>query len=239
MRKTSGISLATIALIIGFMIAVQYQTVKNPIERDTRDLWELRADLRKEQQMQSNFLKEIRKYDETLKTYEAERENSKEAALNDTLQELKKRAGLTQVTGPGVMITIEPLFEENLLGKKVEDVPPDLLRRLINELNSYQAEEIAINGTRIASTSVIRDINGVTKLDGLRLEGLPMKMAVIARDSDKLYNRIKSSKAMDEFAIDNLKLTVSSPLANVTVPPYEEPVRTKYMEAVKAEKEGI
>lgn len=34
-----------ITLIVGFMIAVQFQTIKEPVVRDTRDTWELREDL--------------------------------------------------------------------------------------------------------------------------------------------------------------------------------------------------
>ena len=41
------ISMAFITLIIGFMMAIQFQTVKEPVVRDTRNTWELREDLLK------------------------------------------------------------------------------------------------------------------------------------------------------------------------------------------------
>ncbi len=37
-----------VSFIVGIMIAVQYNTVKEPSERDTRDTWELRQELSEE-----------------------------------------------------------------------------------------------------------------------------------------------------------------------------------------------
>ncbi len=84
------------------MIAIQFQTVKKPIERDTRDIWQLREALLKEKELQSNLLTEIRSNEEKLAAYESKRKQSKEQALRDTLQELKTEAGLTDITGPGI-----------------------------------------------------------------------------------------------------------------------------------------
>jgi uncharacterized protein YlxW (UPF0749 family) len=236
--NVKGISFAVITMVIGFMLSVQYQTIKNPIVRDTRDLWELREDLKKELEIQSQLLSEIRKYEEKLEKYETERRRNKELALRETLDELKKEAGLTEVTGPGIIITVQPLFSEIMEGSPVHYITPDLLQRLINELNSYGAEEISIGGHRMINTSVIRDINGVTKMDGYSLNKLPLEIKVIAKDAEKMYNLVKASSIHDDFAIDNFQLSVSEPLSKVTVSAYEKTIRIKHMKPVKAEKEG-
>jgi uncharacterized protein YlxW (UPF0749 family) len=236
--NVKGISFAVITMIIGFMLSVQYQTIKNPIVRDTRDLWELRQDLKKELEIQSQLLTEIRKYEEKLEKYETERRRNKELALRETLDELKKEAGLTEVTGPGIVITVEPLFSGMMEGSPVHYVTPDLLKRLVNEINSYGGEEIAIDGHRMINTSVIRDINGVTKVDGYSLNKLPLEIKVIAKDAEKMYNLVKGSSIHDDFAIDNLQLSVSNPLKSVTVPPYDNTIRIKHMKPAQAEKEG-
>ena len=48
-------SFTVVTVIIGFMIAIQFQTVKEPVVRDTRDIWELREALLKEKELNSNL----------------------------------------------------------------------------------------------------------------------------------------------------------------------------------------
>ncbi|MFC3882667.1 DUF881 domain-containing protein [Bacillus songklensis] len=234
MTSKKKLQFAFITVVIGFMIAVQFQTTKQPVVRDTRDMWELREDLKKEQQSQAVILKEIRTYEEQLRNYEVEQNNSKKVALQETLFELKKEAGLTEMEGPGIVLTVEPLFDESLIGQEVKNVSPELLKRLINELNSYEAQDIAIADQRIVATSVIRDINGRTKVNDYWLTQVPFKIKVIAKDAEKLYNRMQVSNAPDEFAVENLKLTISQPLDQVTVPAYNDAIRLKNISPVNS-----
>ena len=98
-KHKKNISFIVISAVVGFMIAIQFQTVKKPVERDTRDIWQLREALLKEKELQSSLLTEIRSIEEKLLAYDSERKQSKEQALRDTLEELKVEAGLTEVTG--------------------------------------------------------------------------------------------------------------------------------------------
>lgn len=236
-KPKRNISFTLIATIVGFMIAIQFQTIKKPVERDTRDIWQLRDALLKEKELQSNLLTEIRSNEEKLSAYESKRKQSKEQALRDTLKELKTEAGLTEVTGPGIILKIEPIYEEITLGDPVTKViSPELLKRLLNELNMYEAKYVSIDGRRIINTTVIRDINSETKIDGHSINSLPIEVKVAVDDmktAQKLYNRMQVSKATEEFFIEGLKLTVSAPNAAVTVPAYDNPIRIRYMDAVK------
>lgn len=226
-----------IATLVGFMVAIQFQTIKKPEERDTRDVWQLREALLKEKEIQSDLLSEIRSNEEKLSAYKSKREQSKEQALKDTLQELKIEAGLTDISGPGITLEIEPVIEDVQLGTPVTKVvSPDLLKRLLNELYMYDAKYVAIDGQRTINTSVIRDINGETKIDGHTIRNLPIKINVGVDDmsaAEKLSNRMKVSKARDEFFTESLRLTVSSSNPKVTIPAYENTIRIKYMEPIK------
>ena len=88
-KHKKNISFIAISAVIGFMIAIQFQTVKKPVERDTRDLWQLREALLQEKELQSELLSEIRSNEEKLLAYESKQKQSKEQALVDTIQELK------------------------------------------------------------------------------------------------------------------------------------------------------
>ncbi|MFJ5713398.1 DUF881 domain-containing protein [Neobacillus sp. NPDC093127] len=236
-KPKMNVSFTLIAAVVGFMIAIQFQTVKKPNERDTRDVWQLRAALLKEKELQSNLLGEIRSNEEKISAYESERKQSKEQALRDTLQELKMEAGLTEISGPGITLQIEPVIEDIKLGAPVTKVvSPELLKRLLNELNMYEAKYLAIDGQRIINTTVIRDINRETKIDGHTLKSLPIEIKVgvdTINTAEKLSNRMKVSNARDEFFTESLRLTVSEANPVVTIPAYDNPIRIKYMEPIK------
>lgn len=239
-KQKLSISFTLVAAVVGFMIAIQFQTVKKPEERDTRDIWQLREALLQEKELQSNLLTEIRSNEEKLSAYESKRKQSKEQALRDTLQELKIEAGLTEVTGPGITLEIEPVVEDIQLGDPVTRVvSPELLKRLLNELNMYEAKYVSIDGQRIINTTVIRDINRETKIDGHSIKSLPIEVKVAVADSntaEKLYNRMKVSKARDEFFTEGLRLNVSAPIPNIKVPAYDNPIRIRFLEPIK---EGV
>ncbi|MCM3568813.1 DUF881 domain-containing protein [Neobacillus mesonae] len=236
-KEKVRLSFTLIATVIGFMIAVQFQTIKKPDERDTRDIWQLREALLKEKEIQSNLITQIRSAEEKLAAYESKREQSKEQALRSTLNELKSEAGLTEITGPGLTITIEPVMEDIKLGSPITTVvSPDLLKRLLNELNMYEAKYVSIDNQRIINTTVIRDINMETKIDGHTIKKLPIEVNVVVNDqstAEKLYNRMKVSRARDEFFIESLRLTIGKPKLDVTVPAYENSIRIKSIEPVK------
>ncbi|MEW9108787.1 DUF881 domain-containing protein [Cytobacillus gottheilii] len=235
------ISFTFIAIIVGFMLALQFNTLQEPTVRDTRDTWQLREDLEKEKEMQVNLLREIRSQEEILSQYESEREQSKELALRETLEELKKEAGLSDIEGFGILLTIEPVYEELLMGNKVTTVSPELLKRLLNELNMYDALYVSIGGQRVINTTVIRDINGETKINGFSLNDFPIEIKVIAENrqvAEKLYNRMQVSKSAEEFFIDNLRVKISKPESMITIPAYEDSIRIRDMEPVEADKGG-
>ncbi len=240
-RHKKNISFIVISAVVGFMIAIQFQTVKKPVERDTRDIWQLREALLKEKELQSSLLTEIRSIEEKLLAYDSERKQSKEQALRDTLDELKVEAGLTAVEGPGITLIAEALMDEFQLGFPIKKgVSPELLKRLLNELNMYGAKYISIDGQRVINTTVIRDINNETKIDGHSLSNLPIEIKVAVDSSataEKLYNRIKASKATEEFFVENLRLVVNEVGPSITVPAYENPIRIRHLEFVK-EAEG-
>jgi uncharacterized protein YlxW (UPF0749 family) len=241
-KQKKNISFIAISAVIGFMIAIQFQTVKKPIERDTRDQWQLREALLQEKELQSELLSEIRSNEEKLLAYESKQKQSKEQALLDTLQELKSEAGMTKIEGPGLTLRIEPILEGIQVGEPISKaVSPELLKRLLNELNMYDAKYVSVDGQRIINTTVIRDINNETKIDGHALSSLPIEVKVAVNNvtaAEKLHNRMKVSKATEEFFIDNLKLTVSEPNPNITIPAYDNPIRIRYLESMKADEGG-
>lgn len=236
MGRPKNLYFTVTASIIGLMVAIQFQTVSEPEVRDTRDTWELRNDLMGEKELQSELLREIRTIEDKINKYENEREQSKEQLLKETLEELKVEAGLTEVTGPGIILTLQPIVNE--LGQEVpiSRVSPSLLQRLINELNMYGAVHISVDEQRVINTTVIRDIGTVTKIDGYSLNRLPLQIKVItknAEEADKLYNRMEISTVVEDFFIDNLRVILEKPQEDIMIPGYQDTIRVRYMEPVE------
>lgn len=239
--RPKNLSFSIIAGIIGLMVAIQFQTVSEPEVRDTRDTWQLREDLMKEKEIQSKLLLEIRSNEEKIAKYETERQQSKEEVLRETLDELKYETGLTDVTGPGIVLSIGPAFNLVVEGGKPPSISPDLLKRLLNELNMYGALHVSVDGERVINTTVIRDINRETKINGHSLNRFPIDIKVIvedARTAEKLYNRMKVSTVAEDFFIDNLEVKVSRPESKLVVPAYQDSIRIRYMESAKSDKGG-
>lgn len=241
MKKNMNASFTAITVIIGFMLAIQFQSVNEPKVRDTRDIWQLRQALAKEMKTQSHLLEQISDQETKLEKYQTEMKGSKEEALKQTLHELKKEAGLTNIDGPGIILTIVPIEEELRMGTPAGYVSPDSLKRLVNELNRYGARHIAIDGQRVINTTVIRDINGATKVGGYTLNTLPFDIRVIADTKEaaaNMHSRMQISSIADDFFIDNLKVEVSKPKGDVVLPAYEEPLRIRNVEPVEEKGEN-
>ena len=235
MKKTVYIRFTIILLIVGFMIAVQYNTVKDPETRDTRDVWEIRQELATETQLHSELLSEVRVLEETVGKYENMVNASPEVALNETIKQLKQEIGLDEFKGPGLSITIEPSIESMIVGEQIEEISPDLLIRLINEINRFKAEAVEVDGKRIIYSTAIRDVNGRTTVNNLAIKKAPftIKIGTLSfEDAKKMYNQLEASPIGDDFYIDNLRLTIGQPENIITIPAFDQSINMQYLEEV-------
>ncbi|WP_179298820.1 DUF881 domain-containing protein [Evansella halocellulosilytica] len=228
--KDRMITFTIVTMIIGFMVAIQFQITKEPEVRDTRNVNELRQALTVEKERQKELNEEIDRQIELLN--ELEQSENVEDVISDVIEELSESAGLTEKSGAGVVIEISPHFDENYSGGAIRSVPPHLLRMLINELNINGAEEIAIGHQRIVSNSAIREANGVTLVNGSRMTQFPLKVRVITDDPEQLHHAIMSSQSKEYFSYDNFNIE-SQPINYLTIPAYERTYRVRYMTPVK------
>ncbi|MGE7841952.1 DUF881 domain-containing protein [Lysinibacillus sp. NPDC093712] len=236
MKKNMYTRITIVLFIIGLMIAVQYNTIQKPAERDTRDIWAIREELAEEKQRHSTLLADIRSLNEVMGRYEQSEKANLQAVLNDTVNQLKQQAGLTDTTGPGVVLRVEPAPELVAMGYEMKEISPDLLTQLLNELFKYDAASVAIDGNRIVHTSAIRDINGKTTVNSVALSSPPFKIYVgtsTYKAAQKMYNSIQASTFIDSFYLDNFKLVIEEPTAQLTIPAFDQPLTNDYLTEVK------
>ncbi len=217
------------------MLAVQYNTVKQPEVRDTRDVWTIRQELAKEMEIHSELLSEVTSLEETIGKYENMVNQSPKIALIETVNQLKQEVGLEKYNGPGLELTIEPSLESMAVGEKVEEISPDLLTRLINELNRFKARAIEVDGKRVIYSSAIRDVNGRTTINNLAVRHAPFTIKIgtsTFEDARKMYNQLEASSLADDFYIDNLRLIVGQPTNKIVITEYDQEVNKQFLQEV-------
>lgn len=221
---------ACVTIIIGFMVAIQFQSVSETETRDGRNMAELRHGLIAEKEKQQELNVELERQLEIL--HQLEQTEDVEEVMADVIVELQEQAGLTEVSGPGVVIEIGVVFDENYSGGAIRSVPPYLLRLLVNELNIQGATHIAIDNQRYVSTTAIREANGRTLVNGSWLSHFPMEVKVMTDDPESIHHAIMSSQSRELFSYENLSLT-SFPSNNVSLPAYDKNYRVRFMEPVQ------
>lgn len=205
------IHITIVSFIIGLMLAIQYNTVQSPEQRETRDVWEIRQLLSEEKDRYSQLMHAIRESSEIVSQYEDAELTDPELILAQTVSDLKKQAGMQAVEGPGLVLSIEPAEELIQFGYEIEKISPDLLTRLVNDLYRFNAEHIEVDGQRISFHTAIRDLNGNTSINGIPILNTSIDIYVITKTDEqaqKLYNHLLASSFRDEFYIDNLQLTI-------------------------------
>lgn len=220
MTKKMYRNITIISFIIGFMLAVQYNTIQKPTERNTSDIWEIRQEISAEKSRHSELLSSISSVSAIVDKYEDDEFGNPELILQQTVDELKKQAGILPISGPGLSLTIEPAPELVQFGYEIKPISPDLLIRLINDLYRYDAAAIEVDGKRLTYNSAIRDINGKTTINSEAIDKTNIKINVITQSleqAEKLQNHLLASTFPDEFYIDNLVLSVQDVKKNVRI----------------------
>lgn len=182
-----------ISLILGIMCllltlgtVIQIKTVSGTgttISTNAKEN-ELRDAVLKAKEKYDNLYEELERMENQLET---ERTNSTQnntelTELENTIKQGNKILGLSEVTGHGLIITVDDsdqislndwIFDPNYL--IVHDT--DLIN-IVNELKNAGAEAISINDQRIVTTSAIECDGNVIKINGVKL-GAPFEIKAI------------------------------------------------------------
>lgn len=160
MRNVRSDFVVVLFIILGLLISIQVRTIFRETEKgvtaDNR-YEQLHTDLLREKNNVSFYISELEKRQKSIDEYE------KEAGKKDTgLEQLildtryyKMLAGLTDVVGPGVVITLDDskVRKDDFVNPS-ETIIHDLdIIALLNELKAAGAEAISINNERITSAS--------------------------------------------------------------------------------------
>ena len=228
-----------IALVLGVMcfaltsgICIQVKTVKNTSSTSSKNYEEnnLRAEVLKYKEKYDNLLKETEKVDSQLQEQieSATKNNSELEEAKNQINDGNKMIGLTEVTGPGIILTIadSDIDSSSVLDPSnfiIHDI--DLLK-VVNELKNAGAEAIAINGQRVISTTAIICGGNIININGERIGspftiqaiGLPETLANLDRPGGYLKD-LRERKIQVDLKKSN----------NITIPKYSGVLNLKYI----------
>ena len=222
------------ALTLG--ICIQWKTVKgsNSIAKQSSGNDELRAEVLKYKEKYDNQYRELEKAEKEL---EKERQNSTQdnedlEQKEEAIKQANKTIGMTEVTGPGVIVTLSDSKKDASTALNISDLlvhDADVLS-VINELKNAGAEAISINEQRLVPTSSISCGGNIIEINGekvgapfeIKAIGLPEQLAALSRPGGYLEILKKATVGVD--------LKKSN---RITIPKYTGVISYKYVQNSK------
>ncbi len=144
-------------LVLGLMLTLQFKNIQNyggilSVQRAQ----ELASELKDAKNQREALQQQVREYENRLRQYEesAARVSSVAEDMKKDLEKARLLAGLTDVEGPGIVVTLseaQPNQEFNVFY-----IHYDKLLRVLNELNAAGVEAVSINEQRVVATTEIR-----------------------------------------------------------------------------------
>lgn len=158
------IALGIVLMILAFLITIQFRSVTKNNEtkqQNNQRIEDLLSELNKERDKTEALEKQAAEYEASIAQYrsEAEKSSGNSNFLSEQLRRAEILAGLVDVKGPGVSITLDDANNRKTTNAAEANstlIHDEDIRRVINELSAAGAEAICVNDSRIISTSAVR-----------------------------------------------------------------------------------
>ena len=233
-KKGVAITLGVMCALLTSGIIIQVNTINNNSITTNTSRRTANSELKDEVvRWKERYEKSYNELQET----ELELENIREIATKDnneyteTEQKLKNAnalLGLTEVTGEGIVITVEDsatatVNDDNLSNELVHNT--DIIE-LVNELKNTGAEAISVNGQRIISTSYINCVGSVITVNGEKVNS-PFVISAIGNRAS-LSGITRPGSYIELMQEDGISVKVEK-LSSVVIPKYKKIQTSKYM----------
>lgn len=224
--------LTGVSLIIGFLLAVQYQSTMKKDFKDSSDVSPLRQELQSRREQNQNYREDIEKYKGLLNQYQASGKQESVKIVMEESERLKEWTGLVPVEGKGIILMIEDKESEMKSFESAWEstIYDEDIRYLINELFGAGAKHISINGHRLTPTTYIRNVGEEIFVDTKTMRP-PYEIRALG-DPKMLEGAIELKGFRQYFDIMNKELMIKKE-ENVTLPSYKGKVVIRESEIKK------
>ena len=194
-KKNRGeLAIGAVCVVLGILLAVLLRSVMVNSAADAAGAGRLETlqnlyndEVDKSEKLQA----QLDQTEAELQTYRdaAASGSSQSEALKAELSKLQMEAGLVDVEGPGVMVSLRDSTVANITGEEADYIIHDNdLLSVVNELRDAGAEAISLNGERLLATSEIRCAGSVVIVNGRRYTA-PFVFNAVG-DPTTLYNAL-------------------------------------------------
>lgn len=225
-NKKIAITFAMICLLLTFCIVLQVRTIEDassPIAKLTQDD-ELRDEVLKWKEKYDICAAQLKRSDKKLYKLrkKAAQSDSEAQSMQEEIKNNNDFLGKTDVTGPGIVITIKASSIDNQLKEDLDSI--------INELKNAGAESFEINEQRIIFNSVITCKENTIEVNGTSIQS-PFIIQAIG-DSKMIYNALMRPGGYIELLnkrVDKVQVTKAN---RITIKKTDAKFSTKYMKTV-------
>lgn len=212
MKIGRNLALTLVCVLLGVILSWQFRSINDNqklASMENKRLEELKTELLDANKQREELEKRNRELLETNAKFESAKYNVDKftETLTDELKKVKIIAGLVDVKGKGVTVTLNNKGSIIVSGTNVLD--------LVNELRASDARAISVNEERIVAMSEIRDASNYVMINGRRLSA-PFVLKAIG-DQDKLFYSLKMTGGIVEDLQDRLTVSVEKS-DNITIP---------------------
>ena len=195
----------------GYMVKVE----KDKVEKDSQEIKKLRED--------KKHLEDI-----------IAKGNDGKEALNSSLQESRTYAGLTEVMGPGVVVTLQDGRKQQMLGVNPENylIHDRDINEVINELRSAGAEAISVGNQRVVNSTAIRCVGPVAMVNEVK-EGAPFVIRAIGDPNTMLSALNISSGVLDGIRRYDPSMARAEKADSLRLPGFAGGTQMKFAKPVK------
>ncbi len=226
--KDNFFILFIIFLLLGTLATIQIRSTVSMKRQnaETLDLNKLNSQLDSRIKLGESYKSQISKLENDIEAFiKASSNNVTNAEPKMELDYLRLICGLTEVTGDGVIITLNDAEEPKMLeGDAVMDYiihDSDILN-VVNQLRVGGAQAISINNERIIATSEQVCAGPTIKVNSNRY-AVPYEIKAIG-DPDQLYSTLNESGMLDEMSALGKRVTMTQK-QGIEIPKFSNDIR--------------
>lgn len=229
----------SLCFILSFIITLQIRTIKTAnkqIKSLEIQMEDIVQGIEKERKitdgLNNNISQNLKKKEEYLKNFEVEKEQ--DILIKKEWEYANKQAGLTDVTGGGVVITLKDapskkdaysIIDGEL--KNMQDMRNFIIHdtdivHILNELKIHGSYAMSINDERIISTSEQICVGPTVRVNKRRYA--PPYVIKAIGDANKLFNGINNSSYVNFLRKNKLEIDVKKE-AEITVFKYKNDIK--------------
>ena len=203
-KKQIAITIGIMCFILTLGIVLQINTIKDAVKtvgQKTSDNG-LRDEVLKWKEKYDNTYEQLEKAEKELEKERQASTSTDESSLEkqERLKELNTYLGLTDVTGPGIIITVQDNTSSKFVSAKDLDHDGDL-RALVNEIKNVGAESISINNQRIVQSTTISCAGAIVQINDESI-GSPFIIKVIGDQTNLYYNLTRPGSYINSLEED-------------------------------------